>query len=153
MMDYDLRDGRTYLYAKTKPLYAFGYGLSYTAFAYSGMKVSANELHGGGAIQVSVQVKNTGARDGDEVVQLYVAHQGSAVARPLEELKGFKRVRLRAGETQTVTIPLEASALRYWSDAANDFVLEKDTVEVRVGGSSDKLPLRRTVRVIPQQEQ
>jgi beta-glucosidase len=153
MMDYDLRDGRTYLYAKTKPLYAFGYGLSYTTFAYSGMKVSANELHGGGAIQVSVQVKNTGARDGDEVVQLYVAHQGSAVARPLEELKGFKRVRLRAGETQTVTIPLEASALRYWSDAANDFVLEKDTVEVRVGGSSDKLPLRRTVRVIPQQEQ
>ncbi len=149
MMDYNLRDGRTYLYAKAKPLYAFGYGLSYTAFAYSALKISAAELHPGGELQVSVQIKNTGVRDGDEVVQLYVSHEGSAVARPLEELKGFRRVRLRAGDTQSVTIPLKASDLRYWSDAAKDFVLEKDAVQIRVGGSSDRLPLRQVVRVVP----
>ena len=63
---------------------------------------------------VSVDVKNTGARDGDEVVQLYVAHVGSTVARPLQELKGFRRVTIRAGETRTVTIPLKASSLAYW---------------------------------------
>ena len=96
---------------------------------------------------VSVEVKNTGSRAGDEVVQMYVSHEGSSVARPAEELKGFARVSLKAGEVKTVTLPLTAKALAYWDDAAKAFVVEKDRVEVRVGGSSDDLPLKAVVQV------
>jgi beta-glucosidase len=147
MMDYNIRDGRTYMYAKQKPLYAFGYGLSYTSFAYSKLRVSATTLGPDATATVSVDVKNTGARDGDEVVQMYVSHEGSAVQRPVEELKGFARVSLRAGETKTVTLSLAAKALAYWSDEAKGFVVEKDRVVVKVGGSSDDLPLKATVEV------
>lgn len=147
MMDYNLRDGRTYLYAKQKPLYAFGFGLSYTSFAYSKLRVSAPVLKSDGSAMVSVEVKNTGSRDGDEVVQMYVSHEGSKVERPVEELKGFARVSLHAGETRTVTMPLAAKALAYWSDEAKGFVVEKDRVVVKVGGSSDDLPVKTTIEV------
>jgi beta-glucosidase len=147
MMDYNIRDGRTYMYAKAKPLYAFGFGLSYTSFAYSNLRVSAPVLHAGDAATVSVEVKNTGARAGDEVVQMYVSHEGSGVARPMEELKGFARVSLRAGEVKTVTLPLAAKALAYWDEKAKAFVVEKDRVEIKVGGSSDDLPVKTVVEV------
>jgi beta-glucosidase len=147
MMDYNIRDGRTYMYAKQKPLYAFGFGLSYTSFAYSHLRVSAPTLGAEATATVSVDVKNTGSREGDEVVQMYVSHEGSKVARPVEELKGFERVSLKAGEMKTVTLPLAAKALAYWSDEAKAFVVEKDRVEVKVGGSSDDLPLKVDVEV------
>ncbi|WP_252263376.1 glycoside hydrolase family 3 C-terminal domain-containing protein [Paracidobacterium acidisoli] len=149
MMDYNIRDGRTYMYAKQKPLYAFGYGLSYTTFAYSDLKLSSEEMKGGGSVTVSVEVKNTGSRAGDEVVQLYVAHTGSKVARPNEELEGFDRVSLAPGETKTVTLPLKAQQLAYWSDDKNGWVLEPDHVEIRVGSSSDNIRLRKTIAVAP----
>jgi beta-glucosidase len=145
MMDYDIRNGRTYMYLSSKPLYAFGYGLSYTKFAYSNLRVSSPHLAKDGSVTVSVDVKNTGARDGDEVVQLYVAHIGSKVARPLEELKGFRRVMIRAGETKTVAIPLKASLLAYWD--GKGFAVENDSVELRVGGSSDAITLRKQIKV------
>ena len=148
MMDYNIRDGRTYMYAKQKPLYAFGYGLSYASFAYSHLKVSSATLGEGATSTVSVDVKNTGARAGDEVVQMYVSHEGSKVARPAEELVGFARVSLRAGETKTVTLPLAAKALEYWDEGAKKFMLEKDHVMVKVGGSSDDLPLMVSVSVM-----
>ena len=148
MMDYNIRDGRTYMYAKQKPLYAFGYGLSYTSFAYSHLRVSTPTLTAGGTATVSVDVKNTGARAGDEVVQMYVSHEGSKVSRPMEELEGFARVSLQAGETKTVTLPLAAKQLAYWDEAAKAFVVEKDRVVVKVGGSSDDLPLKTTVQVM-----
>ena len=149
MMDYDLRHGRTYLYMKDKPLYAFGFGLSYTTFAYSGLRVSDKTLLNGHTATVSFDVANTGKRDGDEVVQMYVSHRGSSVARPLEELKEFRRVPLRAGETKTISFPLESSALQFWSTVDNRFVLEKDDVEIRIGGSSDHLPLRAQIHIAP----
>jgi beta-glucosidase len=148
MMDYNLRDGRTYLYAKQKPLYAFGYGLSYTSFAYSHLRVSAATLKEGGVATVSVEVKNTGSQAGDEVVQMYVSHEGSSVVRPLEELKGFARVSLKAGEVKTVTLPLAAKSLAYWDEGKKAFVVEKDRVVVKVGGSSDNLPVKATVSVM-----
>jgi beta-glucosidase len=148
MMDYNLRDGRTYMYAKQKPLYSFGYGLSYTSFAYSKLRVSSPVLREGGTAMVSVEVKNTGSREGDEVVQMYVSHESSSVARPVEELKGFARVSLKAGEVKTVTLPLAAKALAYWDDAAKAFVVEKDRVVVKVGGSSDDLPVSAVVSVM-----
>jgi beta-glucosidase len=148
MMDYNIRDGRTYMYAKQKPLYAFGFGLSYTSFAYSHLRVSATTLKAGETATVSVEVKNTGTRAGDEVVQMYVSHEGSSVARPAEELEGFARVSLRAGESKTVTLPLAAKALAYWDETTKAFVVEKDRVVVKVGGSSDDLPLKVAVQVM-----
>jgi beta-glucosidase len=148
MMDYNIRDGRTYMYAKAKPLYAFGFGLSYTSFAYSHLRVSAPVLKDGETAMVSVEVKNTGARAGDEVVQMYVSHEGSGVERPMEELKGFVRVSLKAGEMKTVTLPLAAKALAYWDEKTKAFVVEKDRVEIKVGGSSDDLPVKAVVQVM-----
>jgi beta-glucosidase len=149
MMDYNIRHGRTYMYAKQRPLYAFGFGLSYTSFQYSHLRVTAHSLAGGATAQVTVDVKNTGARAGDEVVQMYVTHQGSAVERPLAELKGFSRVHLNPGETRTVTLPLRAQSLAYWQPSAHSFTVEADSVQVRVGGSSDNLPLQTTIQVTP----
>lgn len=149
MLDYDIRHGRTYMYANQKPLYAFGYGLSYTTFAYSNLKLSSGALHRDDTLQVSVDVRNTGHREGDEVVQLYVAHLNSKVERPREELKGFRRIHLAAGEMKTVMLPVAASSLRYWNTNANNWVLEPDRVEVRVGASSDDIRARQTIQVVP----
>ena len=93
MMDYNIRDGRTYMYFKGQPLYPFGYGLSYTKFKYSTLKTSSPTLARDGALTVSVDVKNTGDRAGEEVVQLYVNHEQSALEHPAQELRGFQRVR------------------------------------------------------------
>ena len=148
MMDYNIRHGRTYLYLKSKPLYAFGYGLSYTTFAYSHLQVSTTKLAAKETATVSVDVRNTGTRDGDEVVQLYVSYKHSTVERPIEELKGFQRITLKAGQSGTVTLPLAAKDLAYWQDSSHAFTVEPDSVEIRVGGSSDKLPLQAAVQVI-----
>lgn len=149
MLDYNIRNGRTYMYFKSKPLYAFGYGLSYSAFRYDRLRVSRDTLQAGGETAVTVDVTNIGVRDGDEVVQLYAAHQGSSVQRPLQELKGFVRVRIPAGQTLPVTIPLRADDLRYWDTARGHWILEPDEVELRVAASSDDVRLRRTIAVQP----
>ncbi len=147
MMDYNIRDGRTYMYAKQKPLYAFGYGLSYTSFAYSMLKLSEQHIGKGGTVTVRVDVKNTGQRDGDEVVQMYVKHVDSSVPRPQEQLAGFRRVHLGAGESTVVSMPLAAKDLAYWDESSKSWVLEPDKVQVMVGGASDDLPLSTTLRV------
>ncbi len=147
MMDYNIRDGRTYMYFKGKPLYPFGFGLSYTTFQYSNLKTSAGKLDKNGELTVSVDIKNTGARTGDEVVQLYVKHLKSKVSRPLEELKGFKRITLNPGETQTVNIKLPASSLAYWDVAKKSFVVEKEPVELMVGSSSADIKEQKEIEV------
>lgn len=147
MMDYNIRDGRTYMYAKQVPLYAFGYGLSYTTFQYGAIELSQKQIGAGGSVTVRVKVKNSGQRAGDDVVQMYVKHLGSKVARPVEQLAGFKRVHLGAGESQTVEIPLAAKDLAYWDEASKGWVLEADTVQIMVGGSSDRLPVGADLQV------
>jgi beta-glucosidase len=127
MMDYNIRDGRTYMYFKGQPLYPFGYGLSYTTFKYSNLKTSSPTLAKDGSLTVSVDVKNTGKRAGDEVVQLYVKHDQSALEHPAQELRGFKRVNLQPGETKTVEIPLAAGTLGYWDTNKNASVVEPGT--------------------------
>jgi beta-glucosidase len=149
MLDYDIRHGRTYMYLRQKPLYAFGYGLSYTTFAYSNLRLSSRTLHRDGYLRATVNIRNTGQRAGDEVAQLYVAHVNSKVERPLEELKGFERVRLAPGQSRTVTFKLDASSLRYWDMSSKQWVLEPDQVEIRVGASSDDIRARQTIDVIP----
>jgi beta-glucosidase len=145
MMDYDIRHGRTYMYFRQKPLYPFGYGLSYTTFTYSNLRTSSAQQKRDGEITVSVDVRNTGSRAGDEVVQMYVAHLNSKVERPIEELKGFKRIALQPGETKTIRLPLNASALAYWNSAKGAFEVEPDQVSVRVGSSSADIRLQQVV--------
>jgi beta-glucosidase len=147
MMDYDIRHGRTYMYFKGEPLYPFGYGLSYTTFGYANLKTSSARLQSDGAITVSVDVTNTGSRTGDDVVQLYVKHLGSKVARPEEELKGFQRVTLKPGETKTVEIPLKASTLAYWDVRLGKFKVETEPVKLMIGSSSKEIKLSTRVSV------
>ncbi len=147
IMDYDITHGRTYMYAKEKPLYAFGYGLSYTTFAYEGLKLSPSSVNAEGSVRVTVKVKNTGTRAGDEVVEMYVQHLGSKVSRPQMELKGFARVRIEAGAEKEVTLELKPRDLAYWDVAARAWKVEKEQVRVLAGGSSDRLPVQETLTV------
>lgn len=150
MMDYDIRNGRTYMYFRGTPLYPFGYGLSYTTFAYKDLEIRAPKLSrppGTGTIEVSFVVKNTGQRAGDEVVQLYVKHLNSSVARPLKELKGFARIRLAPQEEKVVKLSLPGSRLAYWNAQTDRWVVENDQIEITVGGSSVDARLRKTIKV------
>jgi len=151
MMDYDIRHGRTYMYFDGEPQYAFGYGLSYTSFAYTHLRTSAPRLPRAGGVDVTVDVTNTGDRRGEDVVQLYVRYPASEVSRPHKQLRGFRRVDLEAGETTSVTLPLSASDLAYWDTAGHAWVVEPGPVEVLVGRSSREadLTLRGTVTVEP----
>jgi beta-glucosidase len=147
MMDYDIRRGRTYMYFRDTPLYPFGYGLSYTTFAYRDLKTSATSLSASEPLEVSVTVKNTGQRSGDEVVQLYVRHLNSSVSRPLKELKAFTRVYLLPREEKSVKLSLPASRVAYWNAETDRWVVEKDQIEIIVGGSSTDARLRKTIAV------
>ncbi len=145
MMDYDIRHGRTYMYGKSKPLYPFGFGLSYTSFRYADLAVDHPTLALGTPANVTLKVTNSGPRDGDEVVQLYAAFPHSAVSRPQQQLVAFKRVSLRKGETRTVTLTLDPKTLSYWNDAAGKLTLEPGPVELRAGASSADIRLHTTV--------
>jgi beta-glucosidase len=147
IMDYDLTHGRTYMYSKDKPLFAFGYGLSYTTFAYEGLKLNAPTVPADGAVQVAIKVKNTGQRASDEVVQMYVQHLGSIVDRPRLELKGFRRVRIEPGTETEVTLDLKPLNLAYWDAVRHAWRVEKEQVRVLAGGSSDNLPVQATLAV------
>jgi beta-glucosidase len=139
--------GRTYRFFRGEPLYPFGHGLSYTTFGYANLRTSAASLAPGGEVEVSVDVTNTGTRAGDEVVQLYVSYPGSAVPRPVRELKGYARVPLQPGETRTVRMALRADGLRYW-DAENDrWVLEPVPVRLQVGASSADIRVEQALGV------
>ncbi len=152
ILDYNLLDGHTYLYSKDKPLYAFGYGLSYTSFAYEDLSLSAPKMDADGSVEATVKVKNTGTRASDEVVQMYVQHLGSAVERPRMELKGFKRVRIEAGAELDVTLKLKARDLAYWDTPSHTWRVEKEQVRVLAGGSSDNLPVHAVVEVTESKE-
>jgi beta-glucosidase len=147
MMDYNIRDGRTYMYFKGEPLYPFGYGLSYTTFKYTNLRTSSAEVAKDGSVTVSVDVTNTGSRAGDAVVQMYVKHLGSKVERPNEELKGFERVTIRPNETKIVSIPLKASTLAWWDQSLPGFRVEAEPVRVMIGSSSADIQLTTEVRV------
>ncbi|KQS54074.1 glycoside hydrolase [Brevundimonas sp. Leaf363] len=117
------------------PLYEFGYGLSYTSFDISEPTV-AGEVGPSSAATVSVTVRNTGERAGDEVVQLYVHQRSGRASRPVRELKGFERVSLRPGETRTVRFSLDEAAVRYWNAGTRSWVIDPGVFDVWVGSSS-----------------
>ncbi len=127
---------KRYWNEKAVPLYPFGYGLSYTTFEYSNLRLSKPEIKIGSELEVTVDVKNTGSPAGDEVVQLYIHQRAGGASRPVRELKGFERVALASGETKTVRLKLGPDELRYWNAAARDWVQEAEVFDVWVGGDS-----------------
>jgi len=142
--------GRTYRFFEGAPLYPFGYGLSYTTFRYDRLRISSDTLRGGDTVTVSVDITNTGARVGDEVVQLYLRYPSSRVARPKRDLRGFRRVTLQPTETRTVTFPLAAAALRYWDPVGHRWAIENGPVVVESGASSADIRLTTTLIVTGQ---
>ena len=95
-----------------------------------------------------MNIKNTGSRTGDEVVQLYVKHLDSAVARPLQEIRGFRRITLKPQERRTVQIPLQAETLAYWNVDKHSFVVEEGRIQIRVGASSADIKQEETIEVV-----
>jgi beta-glucosidase len=119
------------------PLYPFGYGLSYTKFAYDNLKLSAKEASvNGGTIDVSVDVSNTGSRAGDAVVQLYIHQRAGSASRPVRQLEGFERVALDAGTKKTLHFTLGKDELQFWSPTEKKWVVEPEHFDVWVGGDS-----------------
>ena len=130
---------RYYQTAGVPVAFPFGYGLSYTSYAYSDLKVTADS--------VTLTMTNTGARDGAEIVQVYIAKPGAEIFRPAQELKAFARVPLAAGESRTVTLPLDDKAFRYWNTRTDCWEVEGGRYEVRVGASSADIRLTANVDI------
>jgi beta-glucosidase len=135
-------DGRTYRYFKGTPLYAFGYGLSYTSFAYSDMQLDQTSVSADGRLKVTVTVKNEGKRAGDEVVQLYVRSLHVGSWRSNKELRGFQRVSLQPGEAKSIVFEMTPRTdLRYYDDARHTYAVDPGRYEVQVGASSADIRL------------
>lgn len=127
-----------YLDVRNDALYPFGYGLSYTTFAYSGFKLSASTIKAGQPVTATVSVTNTGQREGDEIVQLYIRDLVASVARPVKELKGFERIHLAPGETKTVSFTIQPEQLMYYN-AQLQHVLDPGDFNIMVGPNSATL--------------
>jgi beta-glucosidase len=144
--DYAMK-GRTYRFCEKKPLWAFGHGLSYSRFAYSGAK-APRTIAPAGTIPFEVTVKNTGKRDGDEVVQVYWRQaRRPDPETPLRNLCGIRRITLKAGETQTVKFSIPATAFRRWDEARQEYVVLPGDYVLEAGPASDNLPLQAKVKV------
>src|SRR5690606_3525408 len=131
-----------------EPLYPFGYGLSYTSFKFSNAKVDKKEAYNGNeTIKVSVDVSNTGGRDGKEVVQVYVTKSDSKLERAAQELKGFKKAMIGAGNTETVNIEIPVKELAYYDEASKSWKVEPGTYTFKLGSSSRNITNEVTINV------
>jgi beta-glucosidase len=128
-----------YVTEKNTPLYPFGYGLSYTSFAYSAMGLSSTFIDRNSSVNASITITNTGSMKGDEVVELYI-HQkfGNSVVRPVKELKGFQRITLNPGEKKTVSFTITPELLKHWT-ADMKFEVEPGVYEIMIGKNSNDL--------------
>ena len=145
--EYDISKGYTYMYVKGAPLYPFGFGLSYSQFKYSGLHVTPEAISGDQNISVTVNVKNTGRRAGDDVVQLYTREIHPSVTRPVRELRGFQRVSLAAGESKTVTFTVPADKLAFYDVTKHAFVVEPGKYEIQIGASATDIRATANLQV------
>jgi beta-glucosidase len=136
ILDYNIRNGRTYMYDKNQPLFPFGYGLTYTSFEYSDLTTGKKKISENETIDITFSLRNTGNYDSDEVTQLYVSFPDSKVARPVKALKGFTRVFVKKGESVTVKIPLKGKDLTCWDERSGSWIMEPGVVKFFVGSSS-----------------
>ena len=141
---------RGYQKEKIAPLFPFGYGLSYTTFAFKNLKVSPAQAMGTAAMTVEFDVTNTGTRKGAEVAQVYVGDPHPKVPRPIRELKGFERVELAPGETRHLTVPLDARSFSYYDVAGKKWVVDPGHFTIEAGDNVDSLPLKDTVEISKQ---
>ncbi len=133
----------------TRPLYPFGHGLSYTCFSYDGLTITPAQAYAGDTVTIGVSVTNSGARPGDEVVQLYTRIPVASVTRPVKELKGFARLTLAPGETKRLTFHLPVNLLGFYNRCM-EFVIEPGTVEIMIGSSSEDIRLRGSFEITGQ---
>lgn len=137
LLNYDIiNTQQTYLYDDTTPLYPFGYGLSYTSFDYSNLRLSSRHVRADGTVTVSVDITNTGSVAGDEVVQLYTHQRTSRDTQPLRQLRAFDRVSLEPGARTTVRLELPAADLAHWDVTRDTWVVETSAYDIMVGASS-----------------
>ena len=136
-----------YVNVERSPLYPFGHGLSYTTFEYTGFGLSTRQATAGGSVDVSLDVRNTGARPGDEVVQLYTCDEYGCVPRPVKELKGFARLTLQSGETRHLTFHLPVDQLAFYDETLK-LVVETGTIKVMVGASSADIRCEGSFEII-----
>ncbi len=134
--------GRTYRYMKEKPLFPFGYGLSFTTFEYGKPVLSAEKINVGETVKLTVPVKNTGKRNGEEVIQVYLRKEGD-IEGPNKSLRAFKRVFIPVGETVLVELELTSKQLEWWNENSNTVRTSAGTFEVLIGGSSKEEDLQR----------
>jgi beta-glucosidase len=137
---------RGYLFSTTQPLFPFGYGLSYTTFKYSNLKIAKPKIGAGEETTVTVDVTNTGNRRGDEVAQMYIRDDVSSVTRPVKELKDFARVSIEPGQTKTVTFTVTPAKLQFYNREMKR-VVEPGTFQIMVGGNSVDL-IKQTLEVM-----
>ena len=154
-MEYNIDDwGYTYMYygrgemnpcQAEKPMYPFGYGLSYTTFEYAGMELSGSSIAKGGTLSVKAAIKNTGNRDGAEIVQLYANFNGNSNygknGNMRRKLIGFKRVELKAGETKQIEIPVEYEQMAYYDEVSHSYMVAGGTVTLELAASSEDIRL------------
>jgi beta-glucosidase len=133
--DYEISKGRTYMYMKDNVTYPFGYGLSYTAFNYSGLKVTQNKKE----VSAVLDVTNTGVMDGDDVIQLYVTNLDSEVYQPIRQLKAFKRISLAKGETKQVTLHFSMDDMQWWDVNKRKYVVNPGRYKIQIGKSSAEI--------------
>ena len=138
---------RGFLWDEATPLFPFGFGLSYTKFAFKNVKLAKKKISRTGATHVSVDVTNTGKRAGTEVVQMYIRDLVSSVTRPVKELKGFEKVSLKPGETKTVTLAITPESLAFY-DVDMKYVVEPGEFEIMVGSSSRDGDLQKTILTV-----
>lgn len=136
-----------YVEMTTKPLYPFGYGLSYTTFEYNDFRISKTEASPDDEISISVSLMNSGEVTGDEVVQLYVRYNDTSVTRPVKELKGFERVTLEPGESRTIQFKLKIADLKFY-DRSMNFVVEAGSVDIMIGTSSQDINFTGSIKII-----
>jgi beta-glucosidase len=144
---YDITKGYTYMYFPGKPEFVFGQGLSYTNFDYSNLSISSPKIASNGSVQVKVDVKNTGDRAGEEVVQLYIHDNDTSEVLPKEQLQGFKRISLNPGEQKTVSFSIPAEQLAFWNSEKHDFVINPASFDVMVGSSSGDIKQKGSFQV------
>lgn len=135
-----------YVETSVKPLYPFGYGLSYTSFNFGNLRIEPPAVQVGGELALRVDVTNTGERTGDEVVQFYTHQTVPFMTRPVKELKGFKRVTIEPRQTKTVSFRLAVNQLGFY-DRERHFVVEPGTVEVMIGSSSQDIHCTGSVEI------
>ena len=148
MSDYDLiNNPRTYMYFNKSVLYPFGYGLSYTKFEYSNLKVNSDKVKKDGDVELQFSIKNTGKLKGDEVAQIYVHDVDASIIVPINQLKRFERITLAPGESKSLSFKIPASEFSFYSTKTNDFEVEPGQWEIQVGSSSKDIRLKKTITI------